>query len=167
MFSLFSHLFWLSIFKIPCCLTSGECCTDFIDFPLESQQNADGGFATYELTRSYRWVEVTLINTDAILLFSPEVAPWMWHIQSMTHSLPISRKLGSKMNVHIKSIHVKSFTEYARFLVLFLKFLIMNSVFYKFCFLLILNYLNILNSYTFIHSSCRRLNCWCTKFINW
>ncbi|KAJ9693203.1 hypothetical protein PVL29_012093 [Vitis rotundifolia] len=40
-----------------------------------SLQNADGGFATYELTRSYRWVEVTLINTDAILLFSPEVAP--------------------------------------------------------------------------------------------
>ncbi|RVW23150.1 Cycloartenol synthase [Vitis vinifera] len=37
--------------------TEGECCTDFIDFPLESQQNADGGFATYELTRSYRWVE--------------------------------------------------------------------------------------------------------------
>ena len=52
----------------------------------------------------------------------------------MTHSLPISRKLGSKMNVCIKSIHVKRFTEYARFLPLFLWFLVMNSVFYKFCF---------------------------------
>ncbi|KAJ9693196.1 hypothetical protein PVL29_012091 [Vitis rotundifolia] len=40
-----------------------------------SLQNADGGFATYELTRSYRWVEVTLINTNAILLVSPEFGP--------------------------------------------------------------------------------------------
>ncbi|RVX03793.1 Cycloartenol synthase [Vitis vinifera] len=40
-----------------------------------SLQNADGGFATYELTRSYRWFEVTLINANAILLVSPEVAP--------------------------------------------------------------------------------------------
>jgi len=35
-----------------------------VDFYLKPLQNTDGGFATYELTRSYHWLEVTTISAQ-------------------------------------------------------------------------------------------------------
>lgn len=50
---------------------------------LELLQNADGGFATYELTRSYRWLEVTTLSAWAFSNFFEAlvwtcVASWLW-----------------------------------------------------------------------------------------